>query len=99
MATDQFCPLAKVQQMMFRIDPAAPEQVVAVERINGRIWSVSWSEGFQGGSAGDPVVRDPAGQIVAQTGDVLDFSSGVPKLHGYRVCRGVELYVFLDWPS
>jgi len=99
MPADQVCPLARVPRVTFRIDPTAGEQVWAVQWGGGTRWMVSWSVGFQGGTAGDPVVRDPSGRIVARNGDVLDFSGEFPKLAGYTVCAGLELYVFLDGPD
>lgn len=95
MADDELCPLASVPDVTFRINPIAMEQVTAVDPV-GRRWQVLWAPGFQGGPAGDPVVRDPAGQIVLRDGEGLTIpATGQPTLHGHPVCAGREIYVFL----
>ena len=52
-----FCPTAGFPaRLTFRIDPAAAEQVTAIDETatTHRVW---WPEGFRGGTAVDPVVR------------------------------------------
>lgn len=92
------CPLVGFPsgEMTFRIDPAAAEQVVAIAS-NGTPYHVWWSEGFTGGSVADPVVRDPAGEVVARDGEVLSIpDQGSPRLHGYMVCASSDsIYVLL----
>jgi hypothetical protein len=90
--SDSGCPLAGLPaQITFRIDPAALDQVVAVSP-DGRVLHIFWSQGFQGGTFDDPVVRDPSGQVVARNGEVvIDPARGI---HGYTVCSGSDsLYV------
>ena len=94
------CPLVAFPpgDMTFRIDPAAlwPQQVVAIAS-NGTPYHVWWSEGFTGGSVADPVVRDPAGEVVARDGEILSIpDQGSPRLHGYMVCASSDsIYVLL----
>ena len=81
----------------FRIDPSAPpaEQVVAVD-VRGRSERVIWAEGFTGGTLDDPVVRDPAGAVVARDGEQFLLTPDDDRLHGYQVCAGSgNLYVLL----
>ena len=84
-----FCPTARFPaRLTFRIDSAAAEQVTAIDETatSHRAW---WPEGFRGGTADDPVVRDPRGLIVARDGEVLAIPvDGFPNLHGYSVCNG-----------
>ncbi len=94
---DAGCPLAGLPaQITFRIDPAALDQVVAI-RPDGRALHIFWSQGFQGGTLEDPVVRDPNGQVVARDGEVvIDPGRGI---HGHAVCSGSDsLYVLLEGP-
>ncbi len=103
MPADEPCYLVAVRQpLTFRIDPAADEDVVAVA-ADGTRYHVWWSEGFRGGTATDPVVRDPTGQVVARDSEVLevpDQNQGWHTLHGYRVCAtGDSIYVFLAGPA
>ncbi len=101
---DESCPFAHVgyPELTFRIDPAAGEHVVAVAD-DGTRYHTWWSEGFEGGSVDDPVVRDPAGQIVARDGEVLvipGVGQGFPRLHGYKVCAsGDSIYVLVSGPA
>ncbi len=80
----------------FRIDPAAADPVTAITD-QGASLQTFWASGFEGGSAGDPVVRDPDGQVVAADGEVLTIPVGAfPILHGHWVCPSEDaLYVFL----
>lgn len=56
---DLACPAALgPRPLMFRIDESADEDVVAIGP-DGTASEVRWSEGFVGGIANDPVVRDP----------------------------------------
>jgi hypothetical protein len=93
---DEACPGAAAQlPLTFRIDPTADEDVVAVT-ANGTRYHVWWSEGFRGGTATDPVVRDPNGQVVARDGEVLRGYT----LHGHSVCAtGDSIYVLLAGPG
>ncbi len=93
---DEFCPGAAVPlPLTFRIDSAADEDVIAVT-ANGTRYHVWWSEGFRGGPATDPVVRDPSGQVVAKDGEVLRGYT----LHGHAVCAtGDSIYVLLAGPT
>jgi hypothetical protein len=95
------CPLAALppRPLTFRIDPAAarPQHVVAVD-AHGEPHDVFWDEGFTGGTLSDPVVRDPAGEVIAQDGEVFaePDEQGQPRLHGYMVCSGSNhIYVLL----
>lgn len=98
---DQPCFLVHVgySELRFTIDPMADEQVVAVAP-DGTRFHTTWSPGFRGGTTTDPVVLDPAGQVVARDGEVLAIpGQGWPTLHGYRVCAsGDSIYVFLSGP-
>lgn len=93
---DWACPAAALPlPLTFQIDAAADEDVVAVA-TDGRRYHVWWSAGFVGGTATDPVVRDPAGQVVARDGEVLR----VPTLQGYPVCAtGESIYVLAVPPA
>ena len=96
MAADMGCMMAAAPlPLMFRIDPAADEQVIAVAH-DGTRYHTWWSEGFLGGTAADPVVRDPAGQVVVRDGDLLEDYT----LHGNRVCVGSgSIWVFPAGPA
>ena len=96
------CPLPVFPQgpITFRIDPTAawPQQIVAVD-ADGERHDVFWSEGFTGGTVSDPVVRDPAGEVIARDGEVLIVPNDgqQPRLHGYMVCSGSDrIYVLLE---
>jgi hypothetical protein len=80
----------------FKIDPTATDPVTAITD-EGTILQTYWSPGFQGGPADDPVVRDPAGQVVAADGDVVEVPDGAyPRLEGYFVCLAPDaLYIYL----
>jgi hypothetical protein len=93
-------PLAGMdREYPIRIDPTAVDQVTPISR-DGRVHRMYWSTGFEGGTAKDPVVRDPNGEVVARNGDILTYSGdGFPKLHGYAVCFGDGLYVLLQGPT
>ena len=84
----------------FKVDPFAADPVTAVTD-QGASLRTFWSAGFEGGPATDPVVRDPAGQIVAADGDVLTIPEGEwPRLKGYFVCPSADaLYVLLADPA
>lgn len=88
------------RSVTFAIDAAAPEHVVA-RTDSGTTLSTFWSAGFEGGSSEDPVVRDPAGAVVARDGEVLRIPEGAwPRLAGYFVCPSSNaLYVLLVDPS
>ena len=93
------CPLMGAQRVTFRIEPEAPDPVLAVDR-RGATMHVFWSPGFVPGTLDDPVVRDPAGQVVARDGERLTVPpTGFPKLHGYAVCFGDGIYVLLVDPT
>jgi hypothetical protein len=87
------------RSVTFMIDPKAREQVIA-RADDGRSLRTFWSAGFAGGSAEDPVIRDPAGAIVVRDGDVLDIPlDSWPRLAGYFVCPSTSaLYVLLEDP-
>jgi len=84
----------------FDIDPSAPEPVTAVTD-QGTSLKTYWAAGFQGGSADDPVIRDPAGEVVAADGDELTIPEGEwPRLRGYFVCPAQDaLYILLADPT
>lgn len=88
------------RQVTFRIDATASEPVSAVANTGTHLHTF-WSAGFQGGSAAEPVVRDPAGRVVAANGEVLAIPDGAwPRLHGYFVCPGpAALYIMLADPT
>jgi hypothetical protein len=83
----------------FHIDAEAADPVTALTN-EGASLKTFWSAGFVGGSADDPVVRDPGGQVVASDGDVLDIPQGAfPRLKGYFVCPSLDaLYILLQDP-
>jgi hypothetical protein len=88
------CLASAAHDVTFKIDPDAPEPVVAVED-NGRVLPVWWPRGFIAGTSDNPVVMDPAGAVVLRNGDRL--LKDLPKLHGYDVCfGGGSIYV---WPT
>jgi len=88
------------EQVRFRIDATAEEQVLAVADT-GAVLRTFWSLGFLAGSSAEPAVRDPAGQLVVADGDVLVIPDRAwPRLHGHFVCPSIDaLYVFLRDPS
>lgn len=88
------------RSVTFVIDVTAPDQVVA-RADTGETLTTFWSAGFVGGSSADPVVRDPAGSVVARDGDVLAMPEGAwPRLAGYFVCPSTNaLYVLLQDPE
>jgi hypothetical protein len=93
-----FCLLAGIPPgIVLRINPAADEQIVAID-VRGREYHVWWQRGFRSGLAGDPVVLDPGGGVVARDGDPLTYPAvGSPNLHGYEICAGNEsVYVLLE---
>ena len=87
------CPGGMVHvPFVMRIDPSATEQVVAIGR-QGKRYEVWWSPGFVGGDAGDPVVRDPRGNVVARDGEQVDGAT----LHGYPLCgAGDAVYIIIE---
>jgi hypothetical protein len=86
---DQGCPLAGAFDVTFRIEPYAGEPVTVVAN-DGMTLHVSWPPGFVAGTHDDPVVRDPAGHVVARDGQRLTVpATGFPKLPGgWAVCFG-----------
>ena len=88
------------REVTFHIDPSATEQVSALTDT-GATLRTFWSAGFQGGSATDKVVLDPAGAVVATDGEVLAMPEGaLPRLHGYFVCPSPSaLYILAQDPS
>jgi hypothetical protein len=94
--SDWACPAARLPlPLTFQIDAAADEDVVAVA-TDGRRYHVWWSAGFVGGTATDPVVRDPAGHVIARDGEVLR----EPTLLGNQVCAtGDSIYVLAVPPA
>jgi hypothetical protein len=93
---DSGCPLAGLpRSFVFRIDPNALDQVVAI--APGFVYHLFWWQGFRGGTLDDPVVRDPNGQVVARNGErVTNPEQG---LHGYTICSGSgSLYVLPEVP-
>ena len=93
-----FCLLAGIPRgITIRIDPAGDEQIVGID-VRGRQYHVWWQRGFRSGLAGDPVVLDPAGGVVARDSDPLTYPrDGSPNLHGYQVCAGGEsIYILLE---
>ena len=95
-SANQFCPFAQAHDLTFRIEPYAGEPVVAI-MDNGIATHVRWARGFVAGTFDDPVVRDPAGQVVARNGEtLLAPPNGFPDLHGYSVCFGGDTIYVLD---
>ena len=88
------------RSVMIKIEPAAADSVTAVTDL-GATLRTFWSLGFVGGPPDDPVVRDPAGQVVATDGERLEIPEGAwPRLHGYFVCPSTNaLYVLLEDPA
>jgi hypothetical protein len=88
------------REVTFHIDPRAKEQVSALADT-GISLRTFWSAGFQGGSATDKVVLDPAGAAVVTDGEVLAIPEGAfPRLHGYFVCPSPDaLYILTPDPS
>jgi hypothetical protein len=87
---------AAYQGVTFRIDPTAAEQVTAVTNLGGRLLTY-WAAGFRGGTAADPVVWDPAGNVVARDGEQLAIPVGAwPRLHGHFVCPSTDALYVLD---
>ena len=84
----------------FQIDPTAADPVTALTD-KGVSLRTFWSPGFVGGPPDDPVVRDPAGQVVAADGDVIPVPDGAyPRLKGYFVCLAPDaLYIYLADPA
>ncbi len=84
----------------FRIDPTAEEHVFGITDT-GRMLLTYWSAGFVPGTADDPVIRDPAGEVVARDGDVLPIPpADWPRLHGHFVCPSTDtLYILLEDPA
>ena len=95
---DSGCALVGLpSEVTFRIDPTALDQVVAIAP-SGRAYHIFWSQGFQGGTLDDPVVRDPNGRVVARDGEVV--VNPAQGIHGYTVCSGSDsLYVLLAGPT
>ena len=82
--------------MTFHIDVAAAEQVSAMTDTGVSLVTY-WPAGFKADTAGERVVRDTAGQVVATDGEVLRV--GRP-LHGYGVCPSTsKLHVMLPGPT
>lgn len=87
------------RSVTFRIEAAAPEQVVAIAD-NGESLLTFWSAGFTGGSSADPVVRDPARSPVAKDGELLPIPVATwPRLAGHFVCpAATAIYILLVDP-
>jgi hypothetical protein len=83
------CPLAGATDVTFRIDPHAPEAVLAVAD-DGRASLVMWPPGFVAGTHEERIVKDPAGWVVARDGQrLIAPQEGFPKLPGgWPVCFG-----------
>ncbi len=81
------------------IDPSARDQVWAITDRGVRLWT-SWAPGFQGGNATDPVIRGPAGEIVARDGEFVALpEADWTRLHGYFVCPSHDaIYVLPKIP-
>lgn len=88
-AADDGCPLVEMSDVTFRIDPYAGEPVMAIDDV-GRAFHVRWPRSFVAGTSDDPVVRDPAGFVVARDGQrLIAPRNGSPKLPGgWPVCFG-----------
>ena len=88
------------REVTFQINPAAAEQVTALTDT-GTVLQTFWSAEFDGGSATERVVLDPAGEVVATDGEVLAIPEGAfPRLHGYFVCPSPDaLYVLIADPA
>lgn len=77
----------------FHIDPAAAEPVSAMTDTGVSLVTY-WPAGF---TAGEGVVRDAAGAVVANDGEVFQ---GGQRLHGYFVCEGpATFYVSARQPG
>lgn len=88
------------REATLHIDVAASDQVTAIADT-GTVLITFWSVGFQGGSKTDPVVRDPAGQVVAAEGEIVTIPDHAwPRMRGYFVCAAPDaLYILLTDPS
>jgi hypothetical protein len=87
---------AAYQGVTFRIDPTAAEPVTAVTNLGARLLTY-WAAGFRGGTAADPAVWDPAGNVVARDGEQLAIPVGAwPRLHGHFVCPSTNALYVLD---
>ncbi len=93
------CPLAGAVDVTFKIDPNAPEAVIAVAD-DGMSLHVKWPPRFIAGTYRDPVVRDPAGRVVARDGQrLISPENGFPKLPGgWAVCFGGDSVWVQDHP-
>jgi hypothetical protein len=83
------CPLVGAADVTFRIEPYAGEPVMAVQD-DGMALRVRWPQDFAAGTYDDPVVRDPAGRVVARDGQrLIAPAQGFPHLPGgWAVCFG-----------
>jgi hypothetical protein len=88
------------REVTFQIDPSAAVQVTALADT-GTVLHTFWSADFDGGSATEKVVLDPAGEVVVTDGEVLAIPEGAfPRLHGYFVCPSPDaLYVLIADPA
>jgi hypothetical protein len=86
--------------LTFHIDPDAADHVWATADT-GAVLQTYWAAGFEPGSVTERVVRDPAGQVVAADGEVVQVPVGSNlRLHGYFVClHPTKLYVLLAGPN
>jgi hypothetical protein len=92
------CPAAAVPSpFTIEIDPTGREFVSALAG-DGRAYQMLWERGFVGGPLDDPVVRDPAGAVVARGGEVVVNPLGSGALHGHALCAGDALFVLLQAP-
>lgn len=88
----EFCPLAALPPppITFLVDPIAPwpGQTVAVDGRDETHY-IFWAAPFTGGTADEPVVRGPDGEVAVRDGDIVDLSvDGQPTINGYPVCSG-----------
>ncbi|HEX5591401.1 MAG TPA: hypothetical protein VFX65_14005 [Candidatus Limnocylindrales bacterium] len=80
----------------FRIDPDGNPQVWAVTN-DGTVLQVKWDPSFTGGDAGNPVVMDKDGTVVAEDGTEVEIpDAAYPELEGHFVCTGPTSLTILD---
>ena len=83
---------------MIRLDATGRTLASAVAE-DGRDYQMWWEPGFVGGPPRDPVVRDPAGTIVAFNGELVVPARSGRGLHGHALCAtGDAMYVLLAVP-
>jgi hypothetical protein len=90
------------REVTFQIetDLVGADQVTALANT-GTVLRTFWSPGFQGGSATEKVVLDPAGAVVVTDAEVLAIPEGAfPRLNGYFVCPSPDaLYILAEDPA